>query len=347
MLQTHINIPERMEHHKVKGLSISLIKNGQISSIENHGLLEVNTNKKVVNQSIFNACSISKLLTSLIVLKLTDEGILNLDEDVNNVLVSWKINHKFDKKITLRNLLSHQSGVIDPVESFIELKTDIGIPSLVDILEGTSPYCSAPINIEYEPDSDFQYSDAGFCIIQQLVEDVTGKPFQDLAQQFIFNPLHMVNSSFPQHLSDEIGEHFSSGHNKNGELVNPKYPIYPYAAASGLWTTTSDLSKLIIELMNALHNKSQIGISVASANEMLNSQGCRNWTGLGVFLEGEGKEIELSSLGWGLGFQCLLVTYPHLRSGLVIMTNTDLGVHQLKGIIGEVYHSLKTMISHT
>ncbi len=58
-----------------------------------------------------------------------------------------------------------------------------------------------------------------------------------------------------------------------------------------------------------------------------------------MFLDGSGKELEISSLGWGDGFQCMLVRYPYKETGLIIMTNKDLGVHQLKGIIGEIYQS--------
>ncbi|WP_419881676.1 serine hydrolase domain-containing protein [Peribacillus sp. B-H-3] len=348
MFQTHINIKDCMKHHNVIGLSVSLINSGQISRIENYGLLEVGTNKKVDNNSIFSACSISKFLTALLVLKLTEQGILDLDEDVNKRLKSWKIPHNnlTDKKvITLRNLLSHQSGFIDPEESFLELNPNIGIPSMVEIFEGTTPYCKAPIEVKYEPESDFQYSDAGFCIIQQLIEDVTGKPFKKVVKELIFHPLKMTNSTFLQNISEEIDGDFSSGHNKEGKLVDGKYPIYPYPAASGLWTTTSDLSQLILELMDELNNKSKIGISANKVKEMINSQGCKSWTGLGVFLDGSEKEIEISSLGWGLGFQCMMVAYPHLGNGIIIMTNTDLGVHQLKGIIGEVYHSLKPLLN--
>jgi CubicO group peptidase (beta-lactamase class C family) len=344
MFQKHINIKERMKYHNVIGLSVSLINSGQISRIENYGLQEVGTDKKVDNDSIFSACSISKFLTALIVLKLTEQGVLDLDKDVNKRLISWKIPHNNlteNKIITLRNLLSHQSGVIDPEESFMELNPNIGIPSMVEILEGSTHYCKAPIEIKYKPESDFQYTDAGFCIIQQLIEDVTGKPFKEVVKELIFHPLKMENSTFLQSISEEIEGNFSSGHNKNGKLVDGKYPIYPYPAASGLWTTTSDLSKLILELMDALNNKSKIGISANKVNEMINSQGCKSWTGLGVFLDGSEKEIEISSLGWGLGFQCMMVAYPHLGNGFIIMTNTDLGVHQLKGIIGEIYHSLK------
>lgn len=82
------------------------------------------------------------------------------------------------------------------------------------------------------------------------------------------------------------------------------------------------------------HGLSKIGLSVRSARERISSQGCGGWTGLGVFLD----DAEISSLGWGIGFQYMMVAYPHMRSGLIIMTNTNSGIHQLKGI-GEVYDS--------
>lgn len=91
--------------------------------------------------------------------------------------------------------------------------------------------------------------------------------------------------------------------------------------------------------MNALEGTSQLGISIKNAKELVSPQGNVNWTGLGVFLDSFDKDVEISSLGWGIGFQCMLVAYPSLKKGAVIMTNTDLGVHQMKGLIGEIYSS--------
>ncbi|MTH54872.1 serine hydrolase [Bacillus mangrovi] len=341
-------IKERMNHHNINGLSVSVIESGQISGIENHGLLEAGSDNKVDNHSVFNACSISKFVTALLALKLTDEGFLDLDEDVNTRLKSWKYpyNNSKDKKgITLRNLLSHQSGVMDPEGSFMELNANIGIPSMAEIL-GTTPYCETPIDVKYQPESDFYYSDAGFCMIQQLIEDVTGNSFIKVVKELLFDPLKMTNSTFLQNTSEEINMNVSSGHNKEGEVTEGKYPIYPYPAASGLWTTTADLSQFILETINALHNKSRVGISANSVKEMISAQGCKSWTGLGVFLDGSGKEIEISSFGWGKGFQCMMAAYPYLGNGMIIMTNTDSGVHQLKGLIGEVYYSLKPLLNH-
>lgn len=338
----HINIEERMNHYNVAGLSISLIDNGQISLQQSFGMLEKGTNRSVTSNSLFNACSISKLLTSMLVLKLTELKLLDLDEDVNKKLVSWKITeNEFtkQKKVTLRSLLSHQSGIMDPKGSFSEFTIAQGVPTMVDLLSGRTPYCKEAIEVKYLPGSDFHYSDAGYCIVEQLIEDVTGHPFAAVMSDLIFKPLRMNNSTLK--MPDIIGNGlFASGHHKNGDLVEGKFTVYPYPAASGLWTTPSDLALVVIELMNSLKGKSNIGLSKCKAKELVIPQGGKEWTGLGVFLDSLGQEVEISSLGWGVGFQCMLVAYPSIGTGAVIMTNTDLGVHQLKGIIGELYKSL-------
>ncbi|WP_026693002.1 serine hydrolase domain-containing protein [Peribacillus kribbensis] len=339
----NISIKDLMEHYNVTGLGLALIENGQLSVVENYGLNKMGTFNFVKSDSIFNACSISKFLTGMLVMILTEQGILELDENINKKLRSWRIPvNKFTlhNKITLRHLLSHQSGVVDPDDSFYELDSTDPIPSIVELLKGKTSYCKAPIEVSFEPGSEFQYSDAGFCIIQQLIQDATGKTFEVLANELLFKPLKMENSLFPKLISELTMKNFSYGHNKKGQLIDGIYAIYPYPAASGLWTTPTDLAKLVIELISSLKGKSKIGLSKMKAKEMISPQGCKDWTGLGVFLDGVDKELEISSLGWGVGFQSMMVACPYQETGLVIMTNTDLEVHQLKGIIGEIYNSL-------
>ncbi|NHM34005.1 serine hydrolase domain-containing protein [Neobacillus terrae] len=336
----NLNIKERMMYHNVRGLGIAVINNARISMAEHYGDLEAITTKSVNSSTIFSACSISKFLTGMLVMLLIEKGLVELDEDINKKLKSWKVpDNKFteNKNVTLRNLLCHQSGIIDPDESFTQLKSNDGIPTMVDLLNGKSPYCKVPIEVQYEPERNFQYSDAGYCIIQLLIEDVTGKSFEDIAGELIFHPLEMYNSPFS--IPEKERKNFSCGHDKSGELVDGKYPLYPYPAASGLWSTPTDLSILVIELINSLKGKSKTGLSLSKAKEMITAQGCKEWTGLGVFLDDSKGKLEISSLGWGVGFQCMMVAYPFLENGLVIMTNTDLGVHQLKGIIGDIYNA--------
>ncbi len=107
----NINIKERMEHYNVTGLSMTLIENGQISLEDQYGVLEAETTKSVNSNSIFNACSISKFVTGMLVIKLREQGLLDLDEDIKEKLKSWNVpDNKFTRnnKVTLRNLLCHQ-----------------------------------------------------------------------------------------------------------------------------------------------------------------------------------------------------------------------------------------------
>lgn len=73
---------------------------------------------------------------------------------------------------------------------------------------------------------------------------------------------------------------------------------------------------------------------------MISPQGCTKWTGLGVFLEYSNEDLQIHSLGWGVGFQCMMVCNPYRGNGAVIITNSDLGVHQKDGIIGEILKML-------
>lgn len=341
MLLGDLDIKARMKHYNVPGLSVALVENGGLSRTHNYGLLKSDGHKKISDQTRFSACSISKFVTGMVILKLVDSGLLHLDDDVNNQLSSWKVpenEYTVHKKVTLRSLLSHQSGIKDPENSFPELRGN-EFPSMVELLNGHTPYCKKAIEVKLQPESEFHYSDAGYCVIQLLIEDVTKKPFGQVVKELIFEPLNMENSSYPTVISETNGE-FSCGHDRNGKVVEGDFPIYPYPAASGLWTTPSDLSKLITELFNALRGESKLGISQMSAKEMISPQG-KPWTGLGLFLDRSGDELEISSLGWGVGFQCMLVAYPSKEKAAIIMTNAELGVHQLEGLIGEIYRSLQ------
>ncbi|WP_394173449.1 serine hydrolase domain-containing protein [Guptibacillus hwajinpoensis] len=339
-----INIPERMSHHKVAGLSMAFVRNRVIHSTETYGVLEYGTDRDVLPNSIFNACSISKFTTAMLVLKLVDQGMVSLDRDVNDYLKTWQLptnQYNRHEKVTLRSLLCHQSGMTDPEGSFENLSAEQGPkPTILEVLTGQTSYCNEPIKVTSKPFSAFHYSDAGFCCIEQILEDLAGKPFTQLMEEFIFEPLQMKNSLYISRLIDNRQTNLACGHHKKGELVNDLYTIYPYAAASGLWSTPIDLATLLIEGMNSLHNEGKLGLPMTLLTEMLSPQGCAPWTGLGVFLE-QSDNLQISSLGWGIGYQSLLLANPYQGTGIVMMMNTDLGVHQLEGLMGEILQAIK------
>ncbi|WP_307587240.1 serine hydrolase domain-containing protein [Paenibacillus wynnii] len=332
-----------MKHFNVIGLSIALIDDGNLSVVEGFGLTEVGGTNSVNLNTILNACSISKFATAMLALELVGRGTLELDQDVNDKLISWNVPeniHTQSKKVTLRNLLSHHSGFIDTEGSYSEYNSADGIPTMVDILIGKTSFSPEPLKVKNEPGSVFQYSDSGYCIIQQLMEDASGKPFKALMREMIFEPLLMKNSTLEHTIPDRDCSCFACGHNKEGILVEGKYPIYPYPAAAGLWSTPTDLAYLAIEMIHSLNGCGKLGISQILINEMITPQDGSPWAGLGVFLDHSDRKLEVTSLGWGIGFQSMLIVHPHIGKGAIVMTNTDLGVHQSKGLIGELINSL-------
>ena len=341
MTLVNIQVEERMAFYNVKGVSVAIIQETQID-VRNYGELEVGSGLSITDETIFSACSISKFMTAMLVMKLVSDDILNLDEDINEYLISWQLRNKKlfkENRVTIRHLLSHQAGIIDPQESFMELEEDNEHPSNLAILKGDTPYCFSEVVVSEEPGAMFHYSDAGFCVLQQLIEDVTKKPFEQVVQEEIWLPLQ-IQHSFYHSVLLQNKHSVASGHNKYGEIVKGKYPIYPYEAASGLWTTSSDLAKLCTELMASLEGNGRLGIDSDLINEMIRPQHGKEWIGLSLFLDETELGLEAVSYGWGIGFQCMLVMYPHLRKGAVMLTNSELGVHQLEGFIGELYKAL-------
>ena len=86
-----MTIHEQMSQQQIAGLSIVYIKDGELQKAECFGLSEVGKTNRINTETIFNACSISKLVTSILVMKLVEQGIVDLDEDINQKLTSWKM----------------------------------------------------------------------------------------------------------------------------------------------------------------------------------------------------------------------------------------------------------------
>src|SRR5262245_56892690 len=134
---TAMKLAERMAHYKVPGLSVAVINDGKIEWARGYGVVEKDGDKLITADTLFLAGSISKPIAALAALRLVEQGKLNLDEDVNLKLKTWKVpENEFtkDKKVTLRGLLSHSAGLT--VHGFPGYAVDAPMPTLVQILNG-------------------------------------------------------------------------------------------------------------------------------------------------------------------------------------------------------------------
>jgi CubicO group peptidase (beta-lactamase class C family) len=328
-----MNLLERMKFYKTPGVSIAFINDGRIEWARAYGVRESGKNDPVTLETMFQAGSISKSITAIAALRLVQMGKLNLDEDVNQKLISWKIpENEFtkQKKVTLRELLSHTAGI--NVRSFNGYLSDEAVPTLLQVLEGIKPANSVAIRVEAIPGGGFAYSGGGYTIVQQLLMDVEKQQFPDLMQSLIFAPLKMKSSTFIQTLP----KNFAAGHDANGETKSGKWRIFPEMAAAGMWTTPSDLAQLVIELQKLLAGKSDNFLTTAMVRQML-SPVSDNY-GLGFFIEGAENNRYFNHGGSTLEFNAHLQGYFQNRQGVVIMTNSLKAERLISELLRSIAH---------
>lgn len=164
------SIPEKTQFYKVPGLSISIINNYEVEWAKSFGIKDVRTENTVMTDTLFEAGSTSKALTAAAVLHLVERKLLDLDESVNDKLVTWKIpDNKYTKetKISLRHLLTHTSGINRPDSGFDVKKGKK--PTLNQVLNGEVPAVNDPVKVVNFPGKKHDYSNFGFIIVQKTV----------------------------------------------------------------------------------------------------------------------------------------------------------------------------------
>lgn len=330
-----MGLADRMQFYKTPAVSIAVINNGRIEWARGYGVLEAGGKERVTPETLFQAASNSKSLTAMLALRLVEQGKLDLDSDVNERLVSWKVpENEFTKeqKVTVRRLLAHTAGITEP--GFLGYPVDKALPNLRQILDGEKPANSHPIRVDMEPGKKFRYSGGGYVILQQLMMDVTGKSFPELMQKMLLQPLGMTHSTFEQPLSPELAAGAAAGHLPNGVEMTGKWFVLPELAPAGLWTTPTDLARLVIEVQKSRLGKSNKVLSTKSIAQMLTPQ-IEN-VGLGWFIDGQGPSARFSFGGANVGYKSRMLGYMNSGQGVVVMTNSENGAELGTEIIRSV-----------
>jgi len=318
------SIAERMEHYNVPGVSVAVINNGEIEWAKGYGVIEVGSDQAVDSETLFQAASISKPVAAMAALRLVEEGVLNLDEEVNLKLASWKIpENEFtaNTKVTLRHLLSHTGGLT--VNGFPGYAASAEVPTLVQILDGVEPANTDPIRVDTEPGTIWRYSGGGITVAQQLMIDVSGKPFPALMKETVLEPVGMSRSTYEQPLPEALAGNAARAHGGDGSMIEGRWHTYPEMAAAGLWTTPSDLARFAIELMKSYAGESNKVLSQEMAAEMLTEQ--MDGYGLGISVGGQGEWTQFSHGGSNEGYRCYFGAYTSKGMGAAVMTNGNSG----------------------
>lgn len=307
----------------VPGVSVAIIDDFKVVSARGYGVSAAGTKTPVTPHTLFQAASISKPVTATAALALVEKGTLSLETDVNAALTSWKVQqNEFTKghPVTLRQLISHVAGTT--VHGFGGYAVNTPVPTVLQILDGEKPANSLPVRVDFQPGSKERYSGGGITIEQLLLTDVTGEAFPALLQRLVLGPAGMSDSAFEQPLSDQRAKRAATGTRANGKQVEGRWRIYPELAAAGLWTTPTDLAKFAIEIARARQGTSKI-LSQATTETMLTP-----WEegGACTFHLEKKNPAQFGHNGANEGFQGMLTMNWKTGQGLVVLTNSDLGM---------------------
>jgi CubicO group peptidase (beta-lactamase class C family) len=205
-----VSLGEALRALNTPSVGIALIDGGELLAWEarSHG-----DGAAASARTLYQAASLSKLVTAVAALRLVRQGRLDLERDVNADLISWRVPESgltAGHPVTLRGLLSMTGGI--GVPGYLGYEPGSSLPNLLQILDGVPPANSPPVRVEYVAGSRYAYSGGGYQIVQALIQDATGRPFADALQELVLRPVGMTDSLFAQSLPRPLAARAASGH---------------------------------------------------------------------------------------------------------------------------------------
>jgi CubicO group peptidase (beta-lactamase class C family) len=319
----------------VPGVAIALVRNGRPTWSRGYGRADVESGAAVTPDTVFQVGSISKSVSAWGVMRLVQQGKLDLDAPVERYLTRWHLpRSSFDANgVTIGRLLNHSAGLNSQDYSPISARP---LPSLEASLSGESGGPDArqgtdDVRITMEPGRQQSYSNGGYSLLQLAVEEVTGQSFAQYMRHEVLAPLGMTHSSFT--FQPELSERSATGYDVAGRAV-PR-SAFTEKAAGALQTTANDMAIFVAAGMRGPHGESAgrgvltpESVSALFARERL-PDGSTASLGYEVQTLRDGTHAAGHG-GKNIGWRAEFVTLPERREGIVILTNSE----RMDGILG-------------
>jgi len=332
-----LTLAEVMAANHVPGVSVAVIWNYRVHWAHSWGVADAESRECATDRTLYQAASISKPVAAMASLKAVQDGKFGLHQDINTILKSWKLaGSPFGggDPVTPYTLMSHTSGTGDGF-GFPGYEPGAPLPTLPQILNGENPANRGPVLLVRPALQAMQYSGGAVTIQQLALTDAVGKPFRQIVNQWVLEPIGMTDSTYEQPLPKAWEARAARAHGRAGESREVRWHVYPELAAAGLWTTPTDLAKFAAELQKELAGTSTRVLTQANAKQMVTPVGVGDFAvGFSVKKYGEGWYFDHGGSNWG--FQCRLVGHVAKGYGIAIMTNADSGGAVIEDLLDRV-----------
>ena len=329
-----IKIQSLIDTAKVAGVSIAIFNNNEIAYQKSFGYANLAKKDSLSNNKVFYGASFSKAVFGYLVAQLANEGVIDLDKPLQDYLEKPLPDVEFEKEWrgykNLKNDIRYEN-----ITARMCLSHTTGFPNWRWMTKEGKFFREGKIRFLIDPGTRYSYSGEGIQLLQFVIEQITNKGLEELAQEKIFNPLQMDMTSYIWR--ERFENQYCNGHNAQG-VVLIKDTEDEAGAAGSMETTLEDYSKFIEHILTQAEKKSSVTNILFKPNVRIKSKrqfGIESWQDTD-----ENDSIELSyGLGWGLlnspygmgafkeghseGFQHYSIIFPEKNIGLIILSNSD------------------------
>ncbi len=309
-------VPDLMQTHHVPGVSVVGIEHRQIAWHREYGVRQAGTDKRVDQNTVFEACSLSKTPLAYLTLLLVERGKLDLERPLVEYLDKPYLDDEpRHKQITARMVLSHTTGFPNWRKGGWRK--------------------GGPLPIVFDPGTRFGYSGEGFLYLQRVIERITGAPLEKYVRSELFGPLGILSNSYVW--QQRFADNAAAGHDAGGKVKANRTLFRDANAGYSLYCTPTEYALLLLEILST-DRRACHALSAASIDAMLTRttkatgrtpvdrigepRGKDVWWGLGWALdEAANGDRAYHSGSNGTGFRCYCEFDRQTDSGLVIMTN--------------------------
>ena len=312
-------IEAQLKEKQIPGLSIALVDDQQVVWAQGFGVADAKSGKAASAQTVYRIGSVSKLFTDIAVMQMVERGELSLDEPVSNYLPDFRPKNPFGTAITLRELMSHRSGLLrePPVGNYFD-PTEPSLAATVDSLNDTG--------LVYAPQTHTKYSNAAIAVVGYVLQQRSGQPFAAYLKRAVLEPIGMNESSFepdPKVIANLAKAKMWTYDGKTFEAPTFQLGMAP---AGSMYSTVTDLGRFISVLLRRGKVEGGALIKPATLDEMWSPQfpnpGGRVF-GLG-FVVGATDGHRLVGHGGAIyGFATTLSILPDDKLGVVVTATED------------------------
>jgi CubicO group peptidase (beta-lactamase class C family) len=247
----------RMRMHEILnrraavGMAVGIVRDGRLDAFHGHGCADLETKRPITPDTLFRIASITKTFTAIAVMQLVERGRIDLDAPANRYLRAYSLVPTLTSfpPPTVRHLLTHTAGIGEVVRASDLLKPDWGdsvvpaarVPSLAEFYRGALP-------VDVEPGTTFTYTNHGFATLAQIVEDVSGQPFEAYLRSNVFEPLGMAETGLRPDVvdADRRARGYAAGPRGPRPVVDREWVTI---GASSIWSTIRDMARYAAALM--------------------------------------------------------------------------------------------------